>query len=105
MVCLNSLLPRQYAHHVWYRNPFPKKSHWRASQKLQLIHADLCGPITPISNGSKRYLISFIDDFTRKVWIYFLVEKSDAFNTFKHFKSLVEKETESEGEKNIRRGG
>lgn len=78
-----------------HRNPFPKKSHWRASQKLQLIHADLCGPITPISNGSKRYLISFIDDFTRKVWIYFLVEKSDAFNTFKHFKSLVEKETES----------
>ena len=88
-ICTSCMVGKQH------RNPFPKKSHWRASQKLQLIHADLCGLITPISTGSKRYLISFIDDFTRKVWIYFLVEKSDAFNTFKHFKSLFEKEIEN----------
>jgi hypothetical protein len=88
-VCTSCMVGKQH------RNPFPKKSNWRASQKLQLIHADLCGPITPMSNSNKRYLICFIDDFTRKIWIYFLVEKSDAFSTFKHFKSLVEKETES----------
>jgi hypothetical protein len=57
-ICTSCMVGKQH------RNPFPKKSHWRTSQKLQLIHADLCGPITPISNGSKRYLISFIDDFT-----------------------------------------
>jgi len=60
-----------------------------------LIHADLCGPITPISNSNKRYLICFIDDFSRKIWVYFLDEKSEAFIIFKYFKSLVEKETGS----------
>ena len=48
------------------RDPFPKKSTWKASRRLQLVHADICGPIKPISNSKKRYLISFIDDFSRK---------------------------------------
>lgn len=75
-----------------HRDPIPKKSNWRATKKLQLVHADIYGPISPISNGKKRYLIYFIDDFTRKTWIYFLVEKFEALITFKHFKSCVEKE-------------
>ncbi|KAM7488108.1 hypothetical protein LguiB_025592 [Lonicera macranthoides] len=74
------------------RDSFPKQSMWRASQILQLVHADICGPIKPISNSKKRYLISFIDDFSRKTWIYFLVEKSEAFATFKIYKNRVEKE-------------
>jgi len=78
-----------------HRNPIPKKSNWRASQQLQLIHADLCGPITLILNSNKRYLICFIDDFSRKIWVNFLDEKSEAFIIFKYFKSLVEKETGS----------
>lgn len=45
-VCTACMVGKQH------RDPFPKKSNWRASQKLQLIHADLCGPITPVSNGN-----------------------------------------------------
>ena len=75
------------------RDPFPKSSTWRATRILQLVHSDICGPIKPISNSNKRYFISFIDDFSRKVWVYFLTEKSEAFYTFKRFKNLVEKET------------
>lgn len=74
------------------RGKFPKKSKWRASEKLELIHADLCGPITPTSHSGKRYLFVLVDDFSRKVWIYFLVNKSEAFETFKVFKNHVEKE-------------
>ena len=77
------------------RASFPKKSTWRATQVLQLIHADICGPITPISNSKKRYLLTFIDDFSRKTWIYFLTEKSEALSVFKKFKILVEKEADS----------
>ena len=62
---------------------------------LQLVHADICGPIKPISNGKKRYLITFTDDFTRKTWVYFLMEKSEALAIFKSFKIHVEKETNS----------
>lgn len=60
---------------------------------MQLVHADLCGPITPASNSDKRYILTFIDDFSRKVWVYFLSEKSKTFATFKIYKSLVEKES------------
>lgn len=70
----------------------PKKSLWRASKQLQLVHSDICGPIKPASNGDKRYIIIFIDDLTRKTWVYFLHEKSEAFVTFKNFKAGVEKE-------------
>ena len=78
-----------------HRASFPKKSNWRATQILQLIHADICGPLKPNSNSGKRYLITFIDDFSRKIWVYFLAEKAEAFVTFKNFKIHVEKETDS----------
>ena len=83
----NCLVRRQH------RDPFLKESMWRASNILQLVHADICGPINPISNGKKRYFITFIDDFSRKTWVYFLMEKSEAFSTFKSYKARVEKET------------
>lgn len=76
-----------------HRIPIPKRSHWRATERLQLVHADLCGPITPASSSHKRYLLCFIDDFSRKTWIYFLLEKSETFYHFKRFKTLVETET------------
>lgn len=75
-----------------HRSAIPKKSLWRASKPLQLIHSDICGPITPASHSDKRYILSFIDDFSRKTWIYFLLEKSEAFTVFKSFKVVVEKE-------------
>ena len=76
-----------------HRDAIPKRSLWRASQRLQLVHVDICGPIKPVSNSKKRYFISFIDDYSRKVWIYFLLEKSEAFTILKNYKNLVEKET------------
>lgn len=88
-VCEECLVGKQQ------RDPFPKKSTWRASQSLQLVYANICGPINPIFNSKKRYLISFIDDYSRKTWVYYLVEKSEAFNIFKSFKARVEKETSS----------
>ena len=86
-VCTNCLKEKQH------RDAIPKRSTWRALEKLELIHADICGPISPVSNSHKRYLICFIDDFSRKAWVHFLVHKADAFASFKLFKSSVEKET------------
>jgi len=48
-----------------------------------------------MSTSKKRYLLTFIDDFSRKTWVYFLVEKSEAFVVFKHYKAKVEKEAEA----------
>ena len=53
-VCEDCLVGKQR------RNPFPKEITWRASQILQLMHANICGPINPTSNSKKRYKITFI---------------------------------------------
>ena len=43
--------------------------------------------------GCCRYYVTFIDDHTRKVWVYFMKEKSEVFTHFQSFKVLVEKQT------------
>ena len=78
-----------------HKDPFPKQSQWRANQRLQLVHANICGPVTPEYNNGKKYLITFIDDLTRKTWMFFLTRKSEALTTFKHLKAQVEKEADT----------
>lgn len=75
-----------------HRETFPKQVNWRATEKLQLVHTDLCGPIQPTTIGEKKYILCFIDDFSRKSWIYLLSAKSEAFEFFKSFKLMVENE-------------
>ena len=75
------------------RASFPKESFHQARRPLQLIHTDICGPITPASFGGRHYFLTFIDDFSRKTWVYLLKEKREALETFKRFKALVENQT------------
>ncbi|KAL4341735.1 hypothetical protein GQ457_08G027600 [Hibiscus cannabinus] len=75
------------------RSSFPKEATSRATEPLQLVHTDVCGPIKPPSFGKSRYFLLFIDDYSRKTWVHFLKQKSEAFGAFKNFKALVEKES------------
>ena len=75
-----------------FRNSFPKESYSRAKKPLELIHTNVCGPITPSSLGKNNYFLLFIDDFSRKTWVYFLKQKSEVFEAFKIFKATVENE-------------
>jgi transposase InsO family protein len=72
------------------RNFFPKETSYRAKKVLELVRIDICGPITPNSLGKHRYFIIFIDDFSRRTWVYFLKEKSETFFVFKKFKVFIE---------------
>lgn len=38
----------------------------RAAAPLQLVHSDLAGPITPVSNEGRKYAMVFVDDFSLK---------------------------------------
>lgn len=73
--------------------PFPKKSMSRSKVMLGLVHTDVCGPLQAPSISGYRYFVTFIDDFSRKTWIYFLKSKNEVFNKFKIFKALVENES------------
>lgn len=57
------------------------------------IHSDLCGSMETTSLGGARYYLTFIDDFTRKIFIYFLETKDQVSETFEKFKTLVENQT------------
>uniref|UniRef100_A0A5B6YZI2 GAG-pre-integrase domain-containing protein n=1 Tax=Davidia involucrata TaxID=16924 RepID=A0A5B6YZI2_DAVIN len=46
---------------------------------LDYIHSDLWGPSKVPSKGGGRYMLTFIDDFSRKVWIYILKYKNEVF--------------------------
>ncbi|RVW12059.1 Retrovirus-related Pol polyprotein from transposon TNT 1-94 [Vitis vinifera] len=72
---------------------FLKTGRTPKAEKLELVHTDLWGPSPVASLGGSRYYITFIDDSSRKVWVYFLKNKSDVFVTFKKWKVMVETET------------
>ena len=66
----------------------------KVNKILELVHSDVFGPVLVPSLGQSVYYVSFIDDFSRNTWIYFLRNKSEVFNRFKEFKALVENQTE-----------
>ena len=64
--------------------------HNRYKGILYLIHSDVCGPLSSSSHSCYLYYVLFINDFSRKSWIYFLKAKSETFVKFQEFKALVE---------------
>lgn len=77
-----------------HRSSFGPVQHFTKG-KLDYIHSDLWGsPNVPISLGKSQYFISFIDDWSRKVWIYFLKTKDEAFDKFSEWKKMVELQSE-----------
>ena len=74
------------------RHAFPHEKHV-CQKALEVVHSDVWGPTKTATLSGCKYYVSFIDDHTRKVWVYFMREKSEVFTHFKSFKALVEKET------------
>jgi hypothetical protein len=61
---------------------------------LDYVHADLWGPSRKHSLGDYCYMLTIIDDYSRMVFPYFLKHKHKAFDAFKAWKVMVEKQTE-----------
>jgi transposase InsO family protein len=66
----------------------------RATKPLEIVHSDVCGPMRTTSSGGARYVVTYIDNFSRKVWVYLLKSKGECLEKFKEFKALVEKQLE-----------
>ncbi|KAL4352257.1 hypothetical protein GQ457_06G019090 [Hibiscus cannabinus] len=75
------------------RSPFPNQANFRAEKPLKLLHADVCGPISPDTLAGNKFFLLIVDDFTRWMCVYVLAAKSDSFQAFKKFKSLMENKT------------
>uniref|UniRef100_A0A803PS03 Retrovirus-related Pol polyprotein from transposon TNT 1-94 n=1 Tax=Cannabis sativa TaxID=3483 RepID=A0A803PS03_CANSA len=62
-------------------------------EKLAYIHSNLWGPSRIKTLGGASYFISIVDDFSRKVWVFLLKSKDEAFNAFVNWKRLIENQT------------
>lgn len=56
-VCESCALGKQH------RDSFPKRHAWRATEPLQLVHADVCGPVQTPSLDNNIYFLVFVDDY------------------------------------------
>ena len=73
-----------------HRQPFPKKSEHKSCRPLELIHTDVCGPMSIPSVGSSRFVVTFIDDYSRYTYVYAIKHKSEFFERFTEFVEQVE---------------
>ena len=71
------------------KNPF-SKSETKSKDTLEFIHLDVCGPMPSTSLSGYEYYVTFIVEYSRKTWIYFLKAKDEVFGKFKEFKALIE---------------
>ena len=84
-ICSKCVL-RKHHHDI-----FGKCASWNAVVPLQLVHSDLCGPLLVVSLFGFKYFLTFIVDYSRCTWVYFLKLKSEVFNMFLAYKALVKK--------------
>jgi hypothetical protein len=62
----------------------------RASDLLEIIHSDVCGPMSVPARGGFLYFVTFTDDLSRYGYIYLMRQKSETFEKFKEFQNEVE---------------
>lgn len=75
------------------RVSFHKHPPLKKADVLELVHSDVCGPLKVRSLGGALYFVTFIDDYSRKVWVYTLKTKDQVLDVFKQFHALIERQT------------
>ena len=76
-----------------HKNNFSKDAGSKSKVFLKVIYSDVCGPIQVDSFGGNKYFVTFIDDFSRKLWTYLIKNKSEVIEVFTKFKSMVERQS------------
>ena len=73
------------------KRPFSAKGE-RSKEPLQLVHSDLCGPLSVQARGGYEYFVTFTDDYSRYGYVYLMHKKSETFGKFKEFMTKAEKQ-------------
>ena len=88
------------------RQPFPMTSKYRAAHSLQLVHADVCRPITPETPGRKKLFLLVVEDKSRYMWLVLLSSKDQAGDVIQRLQARVEVEARRKlGTLRTNRGG
>jgi hypothetical protein len=61
------------------KDSFPS-SDSRSKGILDLVHSDVCGSMSVPSSSGYLHYVTFIDDYSRKTWIFFMKTKDEVFS-------------------------
>ena len=64
-----------------------------SARRLEKVHSDVCGLMQTASSSGKKYMVTFVDDYSRSCATFFMAHKSDTFAMFKQFHAKVSGET------------
>ncbi|GKE61858.1 retrovirus-related pol polyprotein from transposon TNT 1-94, partial [Tanacetum coccineum] len=60
---------------------------------LDYVYYDVWGPSKTRSLGGRHYYVTFVDDFSRRVWVYTLKTKDEVIGVFIKWKKMMETQT------------
>ena len=63
------------------QDPFSRTME-RATNLLEIIHTDVCGPMSVEARGGYRYVLTLTDDLSTYGYIYLMKQKSETFEKF-----------------------
>jgi len=75
------------------RTAFPDRAQWWVERALELVHGDLCGPMTPATPSGNAYFLLLIDDRSRYMWLALLPSKDRAAAAIKEFQARAAAES------------
>ena len=83
-VCMDCIKGKQTKH--------TKKGATRSNELIEIIHTDICGPLSIPCFTGEKYFITCIDDLSRYGYVYLMHEKSQAIDIFEMFITEVERQ-------------
>jgi hypothetical protein len=75
------------------RTSFPAKAEYQAERRLELVHGDLCGPISPVTPRGNKYFLLHVDDLSRYMWVAMIPCKDHAATAIKDIQARAEGES------------
>nr|GEV14325.1 integrase, catalytic region, zinc finger, CCHC-type, peptidase aspartic, catalytic [Tanacetum cinerariifolium] len=73
------------------RSSFKSKAVPSSKGRLNLLHMDLCGPMQVASINGKKYILVFVDDYSRYTWTLFLRSKDETPEVLKEFLKMIQR--------------
>ncbi|KAK1579816.1 hypothetical protein QYE76_018761 [Lolium multiflorum] len=85
--------------------PYPRETTFEASEALELVHGDICGPISPATPSGNEYFMLVVDDLSQYMWIVLLKSKDQGLQAFEKIKEAGEVKARVKKSLRIDRGG
>ena len=60
---------------------------------LDYVHTDVWGPTKTASLDGKHYFVSFVDDYSRRNWVYTMTSKDEVLGIFVEWRKMMELQT------------